>query len=531
MKKRSFAYGAIILAICSILAKLLGGVYRIALTSALGAEGIGYYQLVFPFFALVLAISSNAIPVTLSRQISSSLALGKGGSIRWLMKKALIYALGAGFVGALFTIALSRLMSGAQAQAGVYICYIAVAPAIIFVALANVFKGWFLGHGNTTPAGISQIVEVVAKLAIGLLIVGALKSRGLMQAVAGGLLAVSISEFVSFLVVFIWYLVSGREERKLKVERTESKFFSTFLPITASGLIFPFIAFIDSIMVVNLLNFGGHANSVSQYGILTGPVASLINMPIVLAMSISVAIVPAVASAMSGYDVVSVKSKTASSIKMCLMISMPFFIGAILMSANLTRLLYPTLDGAQKDLTAYLMALMSVNIIILSLLEVLNAVLQGIGRLRPVLVNIAIGGVVKIILELIFVPRFGIVASGLSTIVFYLVALTLNASQYNTLVGKNINLFKSISKIMLSGAIMSLSIIPSIFIASDVWALIYATFAGGSVYIIALLITKAVDERELAMLPLGDKLSRILIKMGYFKERKNYDNGSGVGMR
>ncbi|MDE5990008.1 MAG: polysaccharide biosynthesis protein [Clostridia bacterium] len=530
MKKRSFACGAIILAVCSILAKLLGGVYRIALTSALGAEGIGYYQLVFPFFALALAISSNAIPVTLSRQISGELALGKGGSVRWLMKKALIYAIAAGFVGMIFTIALSRLMSSAQSQAGVYICYIAISPAIVFVAVANVFKGWFLGHGNTTPAGISQIVEVVAKLAIGLLIVGAMQSQGLMQAVAGGLLAVSISEFISLLVVFIWYLAAGKEERRLKAEQSDSRFFATFLPITASGLIFPFIAFIDSIMVVNLLNFGGHSNAVSQYGILTGPVASLINMPIVLAMSISVAIVPAIASAMSGYDVVSVKSKTASSIKMCLMISMPFFVGAILASASLTRLLYPTLDGGQKDLTSYLLAVMSVNIIVLSLLEVLNAVLQGIGRLRPVLINIAIGGVVKIILELILVPRFGIVASGLSTIAFYLIALVLNGAQYNTLVGKNLNLFKSISKILLSGAIMSLSIIPTVFITNDVLALIYTALAGGSVYFISLLLTRAVDEREVAMLPLGNKLSRLLSKLGYFKERKNYDNGSGVGM-
>ena len=531
MKKRSFAYGAIILAICSILAKLLGGVYRIALTSALGAEGIGYYQLVFPFFALVLAISSNAIPVTLSRQISGELARGKAGSIRWLMKKALIYAIGAGFVGALFTIALSRLMSGAQSQAGVYICYIAISPAIIFVAIANVFKGWFLGHGNTTPAGISQIVEVVAKLAIGLLVVGAMISKGLVYAVAGALLAVSVSEFLSFAVVFIWYLVAGKDERKIQAEKSDSKFLSTFLPITASGLIFPFVAFIDSIMVVNLLNFGGHENAVSQYGILTGPVASLINMPIVLAMSISVAIVPAIASAMSGYDVVSVKSKTASSIKMCLMISMPFFIGAILMCASLTRLLYPTLGEEQKDLTAYLLAVMSVNIIVLSLLEVLNAVLQGIGRLRPVLINIAIGGVIKIILELIFVPKFGIVASGLSTIAFYLIALVLNGMQYNSLVGKNINLFKSISKILLSGAIMSLSVMPSMFISSDIWALIYATLAGGSVYFISLLATKAIDERELATLPLGNKLSRLLGKLGYFKESKNYGDGSGVGMR
>ena len=531
MKKRSFAYGAIILAVCSILAKLLGGVYRIALTSALGAEGIGYYQLVFPFFALVLAISSNAIPVTLSRQISGELALNNNGAVRRLMRNAVLYALGSGLIGAIFTVAISRLMSGAQAQAGVYICYIAIAPAIVFVALANVFKGWFLGHGNTTPAGISQILEVVAKLAIGLLIVDAMKSRGLMQAVAGGLIAVSASEFISFAVVFIWYLWAGKEERKLKAQPSQSKFFSTFLPITASGLIFPFIAFIDSVMVVNLLDFGGHSGSVSQYGILTGPVASLINMPIVLAMSISVAIVPAIASAMSGYDVVSVKSKTASSIKMCFMISMPFFIGAILTSASITRLLYPTLSEAQKGLTAYLLSIMSINIVALSMLEVLNAVLQGIGRLRPVLVNIAVGGLVKIILELIFVPKFGIAASGISTIAFYMIALVLNGAQYNTLVGKNINLFKSISKILISGAIMSLSVAPAILIRNDIAALIYAVAVGGLVYVASLLLTRAVDKKELAMLPLGNILSKILGKLGYFKERTNYDNGSGVGMQ
>ena len=85
---------------------------------------------------------------------------------------------------------------------------------------------------------------------------------------------------------------------------------------------------------------------------------------------------------------------------------------------------------------AYLLSIMSINIVALSMLEVLNAVLQGIGRLRHVLVNIAVGGLVKIILELIFVPKFGIAASGISTIAFYMIALVLNGAQYNTLVGK-----------------------------------------------------------------------------------------------
>jgi hypothetical protein len=44
-------------------------------------------------------------------------------------------------------------------------------------------------------------------------------------------------------------------------------------------------------------------------------------------------------------------------------------------------------------------------------------------------------------------------------------------------------------------------------------------------------LTRAVDKKELAMLPLGNILSKILGKLGYFKERTNYDNGSGVGMQ
>ena len=517
MKRRTIAQGAILLAVCSIVAKLLGGAYRIALTYVMGAEGIGYYQLVFPFFALLLAITSNAIPLTLSRQISAELSRDRGGAVKAIVRKAVLYAVFAGAVGATVTVLLSRLMASAQSQSGVYICYIAIAPAIIFVALAGVFKGWFLGHGNTTPSGVSQIVEVFVKFGLGLLFAYLLMPKGLMQAVAGALIAVSISEFISLLTVFIWYAVSAKDERRLPPLATEYKFFSTFLPITASGFIFPLIAFIDSVMVVNLLIKGGVSDAVSQYGILTGPVASVINMPIVLAMSISVAIVPAVASAMAGYDVVSVKQKTATTLKMCLMIAMPFFLGGAIMSKQVVGILYPSLSQAHRDLTAYLLSLTAVNVLLLSMLEALDAILQGLGRLRPVLINISVGGALKILIELILVPRWGIAASGVSSIVFYLTAFTLNGVYYNKLVGKNAKLFKSISKISLSGAIMSVVMLPGIFINNNIWSLVYAVLAGATAYIISLLVMRAVEQNEMQMLPLGNKLTRLLKKTGYYK--------------
>lgn len=517
MKSRTIAQGAILLAVCSIAAKLLGGAYRIALTYVLGAEGIGYYQLVFPFFALLLAITSNALPLTLSRQISAEIASDRQGAVGRIIKKALLYAAFAGAIGSIVTVALSKTMAGAQSRADVYICYISIAPAIIFVALAGVFKGWFLGHGDTTPSGVSQIIEVVVKFGLGLYFAWALMPRGIMQAVAGALIAVSVSEFISLAILFIWYLISARNEISLPKLPTQFKFFSAFAPIAASGLIFPTVAFIDSVMVVNLLMRGGVSDAVSQYGILTGPVASVINMPIVLAMSISVAIVPAVASAMAGYDVVSIKQKTATTLKMCMMIAMPFFLGGAIMARQVVGILYPTLSEGHRDLTAFLLSLTAINVLLLSLLEAVDAILQGLGRLRPVLINIGVGGALKILIELIFVPKWGIAASAISSVAFYLTAFVLNGAYYNKLVGKNAKLFKSISKIALSGAIMSLAILPSAFIRNDIWALVYAVCAGATVYTACLLLMRAVEQKEMQMLPLGNKLARLLTKSGYYK--------------
>ncbi|MDE5654742.1 MAG: polysaccharide biosynthesis C-terminal domain-containing protein, partial [Clostridia bacterium] len=157
------------------------------------------------------------------------------------------------------------------------------------------------------------------------------------------------------------------------------------------------------------------------------------------------------------------------------------------------------------------------QILLLSLLEALDAILQGLGRLRPVLINIAVGGALKILIELIFVPKWGIAVSGISSIVFYLTAFTLNGVYYNKLVGKNTKLFKSISKIMLAGAIMSLAMLPSVFIHSNIWSLVYAVCAGSVAYISTLLLTRAVEKNEMKMLPLGNKLTRVLTKVKYYK--------------
>lgn len=518
MKKQTFAKGAVILAVCSIAAKGLGGVYRIALTSVLGGEGIGYYQLVFPFFSLVLALLANGLPVAVSKLVSAELAADNKGGVRTLVKRALSYAALAGLLGGVFTIAISRLLAGAQSTTGVYICYIAIAPAIVFVTLAGVFKGWFLGSGNMTTVGISQVVEVVAKLSLGLVIAVYFSRYGVIQAVAGALLAVSISEFAGFLFIFFRYLSERKYYKGIAYEDKDFGFLHTLLPISLSGLVFPLVAFVDSLTIVNLLEYGGDVAGVKHYGLLTGPVNSLINMPIVFSMSVAVAIVPALASAMANYDVVSVKHKTAMSVKVCFLLAFPFFVGGGFLSRQLVNILYPALAIDDKRLTAVLLSIVAVNILLLSLLEVFNAVLTGLGRTKPVLVNVALGGGIKIGLQLLLVPRFGIAACAVATIVFYLVSMLLNATLYNDLVGKNTNLIKSISKIFVSGAIMSVAVLLAAFVKNDILSVLLGVVLGGAAYIFSLLLTHAVEPEELRMLPFGKRLAGFLQRTKLLKE-------------
>lgn len=521
MKRQTFAKGAIALALCSIVAKGLGGVYRIALTSVLGGEGIGYYQLVFPFFSLVLALIASGIPVTVSRLVSGELSKDNAGGVKTLIRRSLAYALTAGLIGGVLTVVLSRLLAGMQSTGGVYICYVAVAPAIVFVTLAGVFKGWFLGNGNMTAVGMSQVVEVAVKIATGLLAARYFSRYGIIQSVAGALLAVSLSEFAGFVYVFVRYTVSAREFKDVLPAPAQHNFFTAFLPITLGGLIFPLVSFIDSVSIVNLLEFGGNADAVKHYGLLTGPVNSLINMPIVFAMSVAVAIVPALASSLANYEVVSIKHRTATSIKVCFLIAFPFFVGCAFLAPEIVSLIYPSLSQSDKELTSLLMAISAVDILLLSLLEVFDAVLTGLGRSKPVLVNVATAGAIKIALQFLFAPRFGIVACAFATIVFYLVAMVANAGVYNNLVGKNTILAKSIAKILVSGVIMSLTVFACSFIANGLIGVLAGAVSGGAVYFLAVFVLRVVDNDELRTLPFCRKLADKLEKSRLNKENKS----------
>ena len=102
MSKKIFLKGTLILACTGLISRIAGFFYRIFLSHAIGAEGLGLYQLVLPLQGLMAALSYTGIQSALSRLIASRLALQEKKEARFSLVTgtlmAVFFSAAAGFL-------------------------------------------------------------------------------------------------------------------------------------------------------------------------------------------------------------------------------------------------------------------------------------------------------------------------------------------------------------------------------------------------------------------------------------------------
>lgn len=76
-KKRAFLTGTLLLTAAGFLCRLLGFFYRIFLSRAIGAEGLGIYNMVHPVYGICFAICGGSIQTALSQYIAAHESQGR----------------------------------------------------------------------------------------------------------------------------------------------------------------------------------------------------------------------------------------------------------------------------------------------------------------------------------------------------------------------------------------------------------------------------------------------------------------------
>ncbi len=500
---KNYAKKAGILTAVSLFAKVLGALYRIPLTNVIGAEGVGLYQLIFSIYALAIALTSSFNSTLISRGVSALVAIGEKDKARGYFSKAAAESFVSSLLIASLLFLFGESIARLQGAGGGGLGYRVIAPAVVLVSILTSLKGWFGGNLNLTPTAASIVIEQVVKLGAGIALAVLFRSRGVSAAAAAALGGVTLSEAAATFALVLTYF---RRREKGRIESVSLRqIWKEGVPLRLNGLILPFSVFVDSLILIRLLSrFGLSGRSaLSQYGIYSGAISSIVNFPVVLVISLAIAIIPLLSRAKATRDLTSLKEKSALTVKLTLAVSLPFSLALILLSRQAVRLLYPVFSVEEMRLASSLLAIGGGTVLFLSLTQIYGSLLQAVDRAEVATESLAIAMLVRVILLLILVPKIGAIGIALATLISYALATLLNVLKWVAYTGRAENAFKTLASLTASGAIMVSAILAPVLLFESAWISILVSAAVGSVaYLTAVFAFKVFSASELRQMGL-----------------------------
>ena len=425
-KKKNYLKGAAVLAFGGIVAKFLGMFLKLPLVRILGDFGMGLYGNAYPVYTFLLAISVIGLPVAISKMVSERISLGKyDGAYRVFKVAITTLALIGAVCTAIMIFGANFFISVFKWHPDTYYSILGLAFAPLCVCILSSFKGFFQGMQNMTPPSISQIVESITRVVVGLgLAVFLYKQFGVAFGAAGATFGATAGALVASLFLFLCFLkIRPRIKRQIKHQKTKStedvktilKILAAIaIPITIASLVTSSMNLINSFTVSAFLQKAGF--SVEEATILWGQLSqraqTIISIPLILSSSLAASLVPTISESFVRKDTEQIRQKTFLTFKVVLMLALPCIAGLIVMASEVTTLLFGDANGAN------MLRLLSIGIVFTMISTTMQGILQGVGLLKVPVKNLAVGCVIKLILNVILIqiPALNIYGAILGTL-------------------------------------------------------------------------------------------------------------------
>ncbi len=541
MSKSSTAFvkGATILAVTGIIARIIGAVFRIILAAILGDEGIGLYMYAYPIYSTLLVISTAGIPVALSKLMAENIALRDYREALRVFRVAFFILTLTGLVITLVLFLGAEFFAQAVVKdmEAVY-PLIAISPAIFFVTIMAAFRGFFQGQQNMMPTAASQLLEQLVRVAFSIFLVLLLLPVGLEFAAAGATSGAAAGGLAGFLLLLVFYwrkrhrffcLAEQQQEHQPDpVGRIIGRIFSLAIPVTIGGLVIPLISLIDLAVVPRQLQAAGFDLETARalYGQLTGMAGPVVYFPNVIALALSISLVPAISEAYALKNKVLIQGRTAIAVKLTVLFSLPSALGLYLLAEPITVLLYGNAAAG------YSLAYLSWSVIPLCLYVATTGLIQGLGKPIIPALNMFYGGLVKIAFTWFLTanPSLNVGGAALASVIGIGVAAVLNLYHVYRLTGwsgrfRELVLLPGFAVIVMSvfvylsykgiyklaGPLMSAGSLNAL-------ATLGAIMIGMISYGLALLLSGGLSREELLMIPLiGSRLLNMVERMGLMR--------------
>ena len=548
IKKQTFLQGTAVLAIATVLVKLMGFLFKVPLNNIIGEDGFGYFNTAYDVYNVLLMISTTGLPVAMSRMISQAQTLGNHAQIKRIYRTSLYVFLTIGMVGSLGMLIFCRQLSVmVTTNENSWAAIAALAPCVLLICLVSAYRGFFQGQSNMTPTSVSQIFEAVTRLVVGLGLAwlvmkltgeAAVRAQGIVLAsgetaqdygditlaAGGAILGVTLGSLIS--VVYLHHkfrqsnqILSLGGGTAKSTRSTMKELLSIAIPITLGSAGLQIINLFDTMIYMRRLTgalqwtekMADSAKGVYNF------CQTVFALPCSFIPTITIAVIPAITASLTRKDLAEAKATSESSVRTMALIAMPCAAGLFVMAEPVIRLLCSTYTEDKIQLAATMLAILGLTVIFNSLVLLLNAIMQAHGDVVTPVVNMLIGGIIKIIVNYILVgqPNLNIVGAPIGTFICYISITALDLIAMKRHISARPAIFKNIIRPGLASAIMGAATFMVYRVLSNVissWKLACLLSLAFAVVLYAVLVVflRCLTYEDCMLLPKGEKIAKIL---------------------
>jgi len=578
--KQSFLKGALVLSIAAIIVKIVGAVFKIPLANILGGDGMGFYSTAYDMYLPIYVVSNAGLPVAVSRVVAECTSKGRFRDARRVLKLSNLIFFCTGFVGMLVMLLSAGWFVEYIKNPGAYLAVMMMAPTVFFACLTCSFRGYYEGLQNMVPTAISQVVEAVGKLVLGLGLSMWVYSSGmssfeatgavfgqvcanletaklvvLQYAAAAAIAGVGLGSLGAVLAIYLRHRIGGDKisdeelcAPQLDTSRKQlAKRIITFaIPVALGSCVGQLGNIIDLFTIMRRLHFAVGVDSgaiISMYngaipathalsdipnflnGCYKGLAVTLYNLIPTFTVAMGVSALPAVTVAWEQRDQAALKINVESVLRATLILAIPAGLSMAFLSGDILSFLF----GSRPDevlVATPLLFYLGIAVIFAATCSPVNSMLQATGHTYIPLIVMACTSIVKIALNyvLVGIPEINIRGAAISTLICYVVVMTVSIYILLRITKIKPDYVSIFVKPSIGGLSCALSAYGAcrlfeVFLPAKI-ATIGAVCIGVAVYATVMVLIRGLEDSDVLMLPKGEKLLKIYNKLPSLVKKK-----------
>lgn len=438
MGKDTFYRDTFILTISNLAMGILRFMFSIILSRQLGPEGVGLYGLIMPIYDLFTCLVCGGLVAALSKETSAYYGTNQLNNLNKSVSITFAFTLLWSTAITIIIFLISPLISNyiIRDSRSLYSLWI-ICPALIFIALSSVYKGYFYGVSEVITPSVIDILEKAVRMALMVGVISYFAFKDIKSTVAATYFSFTIGEIISFIFLYIFFKRSKRKfiPTREKSENRAQLLFNVLvvaLPLAVNGFLSTAIHSVSTLLVpLRLMAAGfGHVAALELIGKFSGMALAIVFFPIVIVSSMSTVLIPDISKSITQKDFINVEARISEVVKMCFLLGVSTLLVCYLVPDSLGKLFFN-----RGDLGAFIKnAAISAPFLYAGACS--YGILNGLGKQKVILINSIITSLIQLVLIfiLIGIPSINIMGYGIAMAASALIGLVMNLYEISKVV-------------------------------------------------------------------------------------------------